>query len=237
MGFCYSISWIPLLALSHICFFVACGSTNQDPTAIIVGTVYCNTCFHQNSSRHNQVLSGASVLVDCNNQITKSGFQNFVKTDKDGVFRVQLPSEISKHIKTIKQCSVKLISSNDPFCAVAAPPTSSSFHLKSTKNKVHVFSSGFFAFRSLNQSELCYEKRSVESFSDFSAAKDITPSSPLPALNIPPLPQIPLLPTLPNLPPLPTLPNLPQLPDPSAAPSNPFFPGIPKQLPSKETKP
>lgn len=269
MGF-YRISWILLLALCHIISSIAYGNTNLNhtPSAMIVGTVYCDTCFHQNSSRNNQLISGlsswnfqspstmiaclndlhqdnvksfisytgASVMVDCGNQTTKGNFRKAVKTDKDGVFRVQLPSEIGKHIKKIKECSVMLISSNDPFCAVAASANSSSLNLKLTKNKVHVFSSGFFTFRPLNQPEICYQRPSVEGSSNLDVSEDISLSSPLPSLNIPPLPQLPALPTLPNLPPLPNLPNLPLLPPP-ASPSNPIFPGIPKQLPTKETKP
>ncbi|PKU81111.1 pollen-specific protein-like At4g18596 [Dendrobium catenatum] len=239
MGFYYMISWIPFLALSHICFSAAYDSTNQNhpPSAMIVGTVYCDTCFHQNSSRNYQLISGASVMVDCSNQATKTSFRKAVKTDKDGVFRVQLPSEIGKHVKKIKGCSVKLLSSNEPFCAVAASATSSSFHLKSTTNKIHVFSSGFFTFRPLNQPELCYQRPSVEGSSNFEASKDTIPSSPLPSVNISPLlPLLPPLPTLPTLPPLPNLPNIPQLPPP-ATPSNPLIPGIPKQFPTNETKP
>lgn len=172
-------------------------------------------------------------MVDCSNRAVKSSYRKVVKTDKDGVFRVLLPSEIGKHIKQIKACSVKLLSSNEPFCAVTASATSSSFHLKSAENKVHVFSSGFFTFRPLNQPELCYQRPSSEGSPDLDDAKVLGAVLPLPSLNMPPIPLLLPLPVFPNLPPLIDVPKL----SPSATPANPLFPGFPPLFPTKEARP
>ncbi|KAL3844571.1 hypothetical protein ACJIZ3_001974 [Penstemon smallii] len=195
------------------------------PSAVIVGTVYCDTCFHQDFSKSSHFISGASVAVECKD--TTPGFRQEVKTNKNGEFQVHLPFSVSKHVKKIKGCSVKLVSSNEPFCAVAATATSSNLHLKSRKSGTHIFSAGFFTFKPLKQPEVCDQKpiinhsfKKTEKLSPISNPNDPTflppiqdpPSDPpglgnyLPPL-LPPLPQLPRLPVVLGIPLLPPLPK------------------------------
>eukprot|EP00258_Populus_trichocarpa_P015921 XP_006373407.2 leucine-rich repeat extensin-like protein 3 [Populus trichocarpa] len=200
------------------------------PSAVVVGTVFCDTCFQEAFSRNSHFISGASVAVECKDEESRPGFREEVKTDEHGEFKVHLPFSVSKHVKKIKRCSVKLLSSSEPFCAVASSATSSSLHLKSRKQGTHIFSSGFFTFKPEKQPILCNQKPSTENSREFSSRKASLPSidnptfppplqdptTPyLPPLNqnyLPPLPVLPKLPPLPQLPPLPPLPGLPLLP-------------------------
>ncbi|KAL8528513.1 hypothetical protein ACS0TY_006084 [Phlomoides rotata] len=209
-------------------------------SAVIVGTVYCDTCFQQNI-KNIHFISGASVAVACKDTSSTPSFRAEVKTDSHGEFKVHLPSPISKHVNKIKGCSVRLISSNKPYCAVAATATSSNLYLKSRKEGTHVFSAGFFTFRPLKEPQVCDQKprknnnfkkpmKLDEKLSQISNPNDPTflppihdPPSDPPALGgfLPPLPRLPPLPQLPLLPPLPKLPFLPPLPKNEAANKTP----------------
>ncbi|XP_010260908.1 PREDICTED: vegetative cell wall protein gp1 [Nelumbo nucifera] len=228
------------------------------PSAVVVGTVYCDTCFQQDFSRTSHFISGASVSVECGDGGSEPSFHQEVQTDEHGQFKVHLPFAVSKHVKSIKGCSVKLISSSEPFCAVASTATSSSLHLKSRKQGVHIFSAGFFSFKPLKQPDLCNQKPKLETSKEFSPKKTglSSPSLPLfppvtqdptvpssppatqnPALpQLPPLPQLPQLPPLPTLSPIPHLPQLPPLPILSPLPFLPRLPGVPN-LPPLMRKP
>lgn len=215
-------------------------SKPQKPSAVVVGTVYCDTCFLPTLPRASQYfLAGASVAVECTATRSGTSFRQEVKTDSHGEFRVHLPFPVSKHVRRIRGCSVRLISSNKPYCAVAASATSSNLHLKLRKDGTHVFSAGFFTFRPLKQPEVCDMKprmnkkpvRSNEILSQISNPNDPAflppiqdPPSDPPSLGsfLPPLPRLPPLPQLPRLPPLPGLPFLPPIPK--------------KQLPNKDPK-
>ncbi|XP_021816771.1 formin-2-like [Prunus avium] len=208
----------------------------KHPSAVVIGTVYCDTCFQAEFSHASHFISGASVGVECKDGSSKPSFQTEVKTDSHGVFRVQLPFSVSKHVKKIEGCSVKLISSSEPYCAVASTATSSSLHLKSRKQGTHIFSAGFFTFKPLKQPSLCNQKPSIQNSEEFSSQKFSFPPTdeltfPPPTQNptiddLPPLPTLPLptlpLPPLPQLPPLPPLPGIPGIP---GIPVLPPFPG------------
>ncbi|KAG7550781.1 hypothetical protein ISN45_Aa06g015320 [Arabidopsis thaliana x Arabidopsis arenosa] len=183
-------------------------------SAVVVGTVYCDTCFNDAFSKsHNHLIPGALVAVECIDENSKPSFRQEVKTDKRGEFKVKLPFSVSKHVKKIKRCSVKLLSSSQPYCSIASSATSSS--LKRLKSSHHgentrVFSAGFFTFRPENQPEICSQKPI-----NLQASKPLLPdpSFPQPIQDPPnpsPLPNLPIVPPLPNLP-LPDLP-LPQVP-------------------------
>ncbi|RWR72846.1 Pollen Ole e 1 allergen/extensin [Cinnamomum micranthum f. kanehirae] len=215
------ITFLLILAIS---FFHSCAAKHEKlPSAMVVGTVYCETCFHQQFSKASHFISGASVEVECGDLRNKTGFLKKVKTNKHGQFKVHLPFSVSKHIKKIKKCSVKLISSSEPFCAVASLATSSSLHLKSRKQGIHIFSAGIFTFKPLQQPDLCYEKPSLKT-SSLSPMKTFRPypnipqfpplnqSPPPPMVNLPPLPKLPLLPPLPTVPHLPNLGPVPKQP-------------------------
>ncbi|KAJ1406498.1 Pollen protein Ole e I like [Sesbania bispinosa] len=195
-------------------------------SAVVVGTVYCDTCFQQDFSMGSHFISGASVAVECKDgyENSKPSFRKEVKTDEHGEFRVQLPFSVSKHVKRIKGCTVKLLSSSEPYCAVASAANSSSLRLKSRKQGLHIFSAGFFSFKPLKQPNLCNQKPSVQNSKGLDSVKtsfpkNFDPSFPPPLQDpntpggilpiLPPLPGLPGLPPLPELPPMPPLPGLP----------------------------
>ncbi|XP_057768572.1 proline-rich extensin-like protein EPR1 isoform X2 [Salvia miltiorrhiza] len=188
---------------------------NQKSSAVIVGTVYCDTCFQQNLPKASQYL--IAVTVECKDAGSGTRFRQQVKTDSHGEFKVHLPFPVSKHTRKIRGCSVRLISSNKPYCAVAASATSSNLHLKSRKDGTHVFSAGFFTFRPLKQPQVCDEKTSINSFKKLSQISNPNDPAFVPPIQdppsfgsfLPPLPRLPPLPQLPRLPPLPGIPFLP----------------------------
>ncbi|TKY65030.1 Pollen Ole e 1 allergen/extensin [Spatholobus suberectus] len=169
-------------------------------------------------------LFGASVAVECKDGYgsSKLRFRKEVKTDEHGEFKVQLPFSVSKHVKRIKGCSVKLISSSEPYCAVASAATSSSLRLKSRKQGLHIFSAGFFSFKPLKQPNLCNQKPSIQNIKGLDFVKtffppNIDPSFPPPLKDpntpgglLPPIPGLPGL--SPLLPPLPGIPWSPPVP-------------------------
>ncbi|KAL3636530.1 hypothetical protein CASFOL_018829 [Castilleja foliolosa] len=194
------------------------------PSAVVVGTVYCDTCFQQNIPKSTHFIAGATVAVECNDN-SKPSFRQEVKTDIHGEFKVNLPFHVSKHLRKIKACSVKLISSNKPYCSIAATATSSNLNLKSRKPGTHIFSAGFFTFKPLNKPTICNQKPIITNINDnnlsplsnpndtaaFPPPIQDPPRSDPPTLGhlLPPLPQLPPLPELPRLPPLPKIPLLP----------------------------
>ncbi|KAJ8436017.1 hypothetical protein Cgig2_007675 [Carnegiea gigantea] len=188
--------------------------------AVVVGTVYCDACFQDDFSKDSHYISGATVAVKCQEKGSRPAFAQKVKTDKQGKFIVHLPFSMSKHIKEIQGCTVKLVKSSEPYCAVASTTNSSAIYLKETKQGKHIFSAGFFTFKPLKQPEICNQKPSVTN-----SFQGLFPHPNLPFM--PSLPQLPPLPELPPLPPLPPLPSLPGLPYFNAMPQNP-------QEPSKE---
>ncbi|CAK9134063.1 unnamed protein product [Ilex paraguariensis] len=204
------------------------------PSAVVVGTVYCDTCFQEDFSKSSHFISGASVAVECGDTSSRPSFRKEVKTNEHGEFKVHLPFSVSKHVQKIEGCSVKLISTNQPYCAVASTATSSSLHLKSKKPGTHIFSAGFFTFKPLKQPDLCYQKPSVLNSKKFSSVNQIfSPPTLNPSIPIlPPLPQLPPLPPLPQLPPLPPLPQLPPLPP---LPGLPYYPPVHSKTTSKDT--
>ncbi|KAG0484199.1 hypothetical protein HPP92_008278 [Vanilla planifolia] len=148
---------------STACFIFLSSAASQPqqhtPSAIVVGTVYCDTCFRQEVTKFNHFLPGATVAVRCcGNGKISACFKKEAKTNKRGVFRVRLSPEVSGSIETIRACSVELIKSSEPFCSVASSATSTGPHLKSRRDGVHVFSAGFFTFKPLHQPELCYQE-------------------------------------------------------------------------------
>ncbi|XWS36861.1 hypothetical protein CRYUN_Cryun20dG0121800 [Craigia yunnanensis] len=224
--------WFPLILLlsSTINNLSEASHRHKFHSAVAVGTVYCDTCFQEGFSKPTHFISGASVAVECKDGSSRPSFRQEVKTNEHGEFKVQLPFSVSKHVKKIKRCLVKLASSSEPYCAVASTATSSSLHLKSRKQGTHIFSAGFFTFKPLKQPNLCNQKPSVQDSKQDNTENTLgfgQPNYPIfpPPLQDPATPQpSPLLPNLPPLPQLPPLPTLPGLPIPPIAPS---LPGLP----------
>ncbi|KAM1015595.1 hypothetical protein ACFX2J_045124 [Malus domestica] len=205
----------------------------NDPSAVVVGTVYCDTCFQEDFSHTSHFISGASVGVECKDgSSTKPSFKAEVKTNSHGQFKVQLPFSVSKHVKKIEGCSVKLISSSEPYCAVASSATSSSLHLKARKQGTHIFSAGFFTFKPPKQPSLCNQKPSIQNSKKLNSQKFSFPPTdemafPSPSQVDPTMPDLPLIPNdLPGLPGFPGLPGLPGLPG-TGLPGVPGLPGTP----------
>ncbi|TKY65032.1 Olee protein [Spatholobus suberectus] len=228
------MSWILVILFLSLTFGTTQSESSHDKklsSAVVVGTVYCDTCFKQDFSMGSHFISGASVAVECKDGYgsPKPIFRKEVKTDEHGEFKVQLPFSVSKHVKRIKGCSVKLISSSEPYCAVASAATSSSLRLKSRKQGLHIFSAGFFSFKPLKQPNLCNQKPSIQNIKGLDFVKNlfppnIDPSFPPPLKDpntpgglLPPLPGLPGIPPL--LPPLPPLPPLPGIPRSSPVPA------------------
>lgn len=201
---------------------------------------------------------GASVAVECKNtSTTKPSFRHEVKTNKHGEFEVHLPYQTSKYLKKIKGCSVELISSNEPYCAIAARATSSSLRLNSREGRKYVFTAGILTFKPLIQPQICeptiktltnYEK--LPQFSNPTDQSFLPPfenptANPSPDLVrsptgqtfLPPVENTPSnsrpdlelhIPLLPELPKLPPLPELPKLPPlPGITVIPPLVPKIP----------
>ncbi|CAN8300041.1 unnamed protein product [Cochlearia groenlandica] len=210
-----------LVWFTLLCFFMnGCFSQRHQhlvkktrSSAVVVGTVYCDTCFNSAFSKSpKHLVSGALVAVECIEENSKPSFRREVKTDKHGEFKAKLPFSVSKHVKQIKRCSVKLLSSSQPYCSVAASATSSSSlkRLKSSKHgdNTRVFSAGFFTFKPENAPEICSQKPI-----NLRATKPMLPDPAFPkpikdpVTNPSPLPNLPIIPPLPDLP----LPQLPPL--------------------------
>ncbi|KAL6521666.1 hypothetical protein OROGR_018235 [Orobanche gracilis] len=228
------MSWFWTILL-FMTFAFSCKSSeskhHKRSSAMVVGTVYCDTCFQKGSipKATTHFIAGASVAVECKNtrRSSTSTFRQVVKTDNHGRFKVNLPFPVTKHlIKKISRCSVKLIASNSPYCSVAAGATSSDLHLQSRKNGAHIFSAGSLTF--------CDSIKPSEQSEDVVSRPDPfpfpNPFQPPPSL-IPPVFPTPAAPSI--LPPLfPSPPSLipPVFPTP-AAPSilPPLFPSPPSQ--------
>ncbi|KAF5748906.1 hypothetical protein HS088_TW04G00867 [Tripterygium wilfordii] len=212
-------------------------------SAVAVGTVYCDKCFQEYFSKSSHFISGASVAVECKDENSRPSFRKEVTTDKHGEFRVHLPFSVAKHVRKIKACSVKLIRSSEPNCAVDSTAASSSLHLKSRKEGTHIFSAGFFTFKPQKQPSLCSQEPRLQNSRKLDSQKASFPPisdptfpppvedptkpdlPPLGQTHLPPLPLIPKLPPLPELPPLPPLPGLPNLPPLPGLPKLPPLPG------------
>ncbi|XP_020235056.1 pollen-specific leucine-rich repeat extensin-like protein 4 [Cajanus cajan] len=157
------MSWFLVILFLSLTYGSA-SETSHDkkhPSAVVVGSVYCDTCFQQDFSSKTHFISGASVAVECKvgNSIVPS-FKKEVKTDEHGEFKVQLPFKVKKHAKRIKRCTFKLISSSEPHCAVASVATSSSMSLKTRKQGEHTFSAGLFSFKPREKPNFCNQKQS-----------------------------------------------------------------------------
>nr|CAD1837962.1 unnamed protein product [Ananas comosus var. bracteatus] len=176
------------------------------------------------------------------------------------------PGEATKHVKSVRSCSVNLIRSSDPFCA--APSTAALLHRFKSRWQaadVRVLSAGIFAFKPLRRPEFCDRRRDGSSpeseqkaeqpvfffpmpnFPFLPSPPSFLPPNPLqpPPSVLPPLPFQPSPPPFVNLPPLPFLTPPPPPPPPAFQlppfpfpfPPSPLFPGIPPAFTSKNASP
>ncbi|URD74279.1 Pollen Ole e 1 allergen and extensin [Musa troglodytarum] len=214
------------LALSLLCIFLCSsaggGAREQLPSALVVGTVFCDTCFRQELAESSYFISGASVAVECGDAANQLGYRKVATTDRRGVFGVRLPPRIIWNLGLVEACSVKLLRSNEPFCAVAASATTAGLRLQSRRNGVHVYSAGFFSFKPLNQPELCHQKSQLDQPAFFLPSPPSFGGVPLPANPLFPPPS--LLPPNPLFPPPSLLPPNPLQPPPSVVPPFPLQP-------------
>ncbi|KAI3722471.1 hypothetical protein L2E82_33510 [Cichorium intybus] len=148
-------SWICLRIALTLCLTLKVAS--EASPASLVGIVYCDICFNQDFLKSSRFISGASIVVECGGDGVdvkgmESRFRKEVKTNWKGEFRVNLPSAVTDKIR---ECSVKLIRSNQPDCPVVATATSSSIMLKTKTPGNRVFSAGVFTFRPRKQPKQC----------------------------------------------------------------------------------
>lgn len=215
---------------------------NNKP-AVVVGTVFCDTCSQQRLSKSTYFISGAIVAVECRDHTTsETNFRQQAKTNKNGNFKVVLPFSVQEHTNKMETCSVKMIKSSDPFCSVPSSATSSSLKLKNSKIRdgTRVFSAGYFAFKPLKQPTSCNRKNT-----DILKSKQVNPQLPFPPI-VPPVIQPPSIlppnplqpaPLIPNpfQPPAPLIPIIPMPPLPILTPPSPpptvLPPFIPPFLP------
>ncbi|KAL8251170.1 hypothetical protein R6Q59_034863 [Mikania micrantha] len=202
-------SWVPFMMLA-LCFSFDGASyarhhrKQPHSAAILVGTVYCDTCFRPQAPKSTHFISGATVAVECADG-RKRRFREELKTNDNGEFEAKLPIFVGKNVEKIKGCSVRLISSGKPYCSIAATATSPEIHFKSKTAGTHIFSAGFFTFKP----ELCDQKDFLEK--NFPPSLPDPPAPFLPPIGegiLPPLP-VPDLPVPPLVPPLPRLPGVP----------------------------
>ncbi|GMJ16139.1 hypothetical protein HRI_005283100 [Hibiscus trionum] len=196
------ITWFSLILLLSLTIH---GHGHKLHSAVVSGAVHCDVCSQQDFSKAHHFISGASVAVECKDGDSRPSFRQEAKTDEHGEFRVGLPFSVTKHVKRIKRCSVKLVRSSEPNCAVASSATSSSLVLKSANQGRRIFSAGILSFKQPNR---CNRKANVAESNTMEYGDPIFPPplqepSP-PLLNLPPLPQLPQLPPL--FPPLPLIP-------------------------------
>ncbi|CAH9084357.1 unnamed protein product [Cuscuta europaea] len=179
---------VPLLWITFLVCFVLLNcfseARHHPNAAILVGVVHCDTCFHQHSSKSSHFIAGASVAVECGD--TRKGpsfFEEEVKTDEKGEFRVNLPLSVSEHVKKTKGfCSVKLISSSSdskPHCsATASAASSSSIHFKEKREGNRIFSAGSFTLKP----QLCDQKQIIHGKKTKTSVAESHVADPDPAL-------------------------------------------------------
>ncbi|KAF8012746.1 hypothetical protein BT93_I0793 [Corymbia citriodora subsp. variegata] len=210
------------------------------PSAVVVGTVFCDTCFKQEFSRTSHFISGAYVLIECGNSSSSLSFRQEARTNKHGKFKVHLPPSMGNDVERIEECGVKLIKSGDPGCRAMSLDISSSLRLKSKRNGLRVFSAGLLAFKPPKQPSRCSEGP-ASGDPQFGSKKNLMPSKallpPIPGLTPPSFPfPFPSLPPLIPLPPIPFLtppsPLIPLPPIPGLTPPpSPFIPLPPIPIP------
>ncbi|XP_074586798.1 uncharacterized protein LOC141842654 [Curcuma longa] len=214
-------SLLLLISFFFFCIFLCPSGARHEArvdTVLVTGTVYCDTCFRPTLSKSSHFISDGLVAVECGSSgSNRPSYRTVVRTNRRGVFRAQLPTNIGERLHSLESCAVELIKANQPFCAVASSATvPRRLRLKSRRHGVHVYSAGFFSFKPLDQPEMCSQK--PVPFGDRKAPADQQTGTggnfflPLPPFNLLP----PLLPSSPPassavLPPFPLLP-LPSTP-------------------------
>ena len=149
------------------------------------------------------------------------------ETDKNGEFKVEIPSSIFQSVDELNKCWLRPC--NSPYESSKIPSTSSpsKLMLPSDSNGVITYSAGSFSYRHETVLASCYMedfltmvrgREMTENVDQSSKAVQQTPTTPLlpnfpPATlpNVPPLPNFGISP-LPKTPPLPTIPPLPSAP-------------------------
>ncbi|PPE00119.1 hypothetical protein GOBAR_DD02836 [Gossypium barbadense] len=186
------MSWfslVPLLLSLAINNLSEASHGHKLRSAVVSGTVYCDICFQQDFSKAHHFISGASVAVECKDGDSRPSFRQVAKTNEQGEFKVRLPFSVTKHVKKVKGCSVKLVRSSEPYCAPLKLP-----NLCNKKPSVVADSKEYNTPHTLD-----FEQPNYPIFPP--PLEDPATPRPSPLLpNLPPLPQLPPLPPLPGLP-------------------------------------
>lgn len=174
-----------LLCIVYICSLASANTgAQQKPISVVLkGSVVCHACSldEENCSDTSYTIPGAVVAVECTsglNRKTNAGIVSIEgKTDKNGEFKVELPSSIissillcsslDDHNSILKgYCSAKLLSSRQEKCNVPSSVTSSSDRLIFTSEGNGIRT---FTFPSLSYhpgSKLCSDQKDITISSD-----------------------------------------------------------------------
>ncbi|KAG8383316.1 hypothetical protein BUALT_Bualt05G0172000 [Buddleja alternifolia] len=217
----------------------------------ILGSVYCDVCYHNSFSKHSYFLPGVDVHVQCKLKASSPrtaeqiSFSVNRTTDRYGMYKVDIPSvdgvDCTPDPPIQSFCQATLIGSTDSVSASSCnvPSTRSSsteITLKSKQNNVCSYTLGSLSYKPLIRNfSLCGRARGKERLesatNSWNSSKTFLPYIPpyvFPWPQLPPLPQFPPLPPLPPLPPFPSFP----FPPTTNPPSLPFpFPPLPPFTP------
>ncbi|KAI4375266.1 hypothetical protein MLD38_013156 [Melastoma candidum] len=223
------MSWL-LITVFLLGLSLSSLEANYLQSTVVVGSVYCDTCFNNRLSKTGHFIPGATVAVQCIDENAKRSFYEEVTTDEHGEFRVLLPFYVAPHVRKIEGCSVKWINSGEPFCSVPTMGASPLLRLTLKMPDAHVFSAGNFMFKPLTQPALCSKEQGLD-YREFSSPKPgfippifgpwtTEPKNPNmhPAVNL--VTPVPLLPWLPLMPQVPQTPVIPKVPNPTPRPSH-----------------
>eukprot|EP00253_Pinus_taeda_P003404 PITA_03404 len=216
-------------------------SQGKASSVVVVGKVFCDTCLEDRLSENGYVISGASIAVECELNRKMMTISFLGKTDENGEFRLELPSDIFQSTDQLNNCWARPRNSPYDSCNIPRISEPPKLSLQSASNGVVTYSAGSFSYRHETVPPSCYSedllamirgRAMTEDVDQSSKAGQRTPTIPsLPPASlpsVPPLPKftIPPLPSVPPLPKTPPLPSIPPLPKMSPLPSAPPLPKI-----------
>eukprot|EP00253_Pinus_taeda_P010388 PITA_10388 len=249
---------IPVTSIAVLAFLLTylslAGATtyaNQGKASsiVVVGKVFCDTCLQDRLSENGYVISGASIAVECELNRKMMTISFLGKTDGNGEFRVELPSDMFQSADQLSNCWVKPRNSPYDSCNIPRMSAPSKLSLQSASNGLVTYSAGLFSYRHESVPPSCYSEDLLSMIRGRAMAEDVdqsskagqqTPTIPsLPPASLPSVPPLPkfTIPPLPSVPPLPKTPPLPSIPPLPKTPPLPSIPPLPKMSPLPSAPP